>query len=319
MLRRPWSAVYSSRMIGARRGSRVGRWLWGAVLLVSVVPGLLAARGVDDDLDASYARRIEYVDDWGHRYPGDVPGSDEPLDDLGIVAGMMLQTTWQKDFGRDAEPMWRLINAGLTAQPYRLSLEFRQNGNVDCRRGPFVSDHPTRDVDRAPLTRGDVCRAWRAYFMVGDAIREAGLGGGGVAHSIAQGCLWDAHTKSIVHELWQHRRELRGGGLAEQERRFWANWIGAVFTLAEGVYPTTAIENAFFSARLMPGCGPLGDEACRLDRFSGAQLIFLAALTARDRSVDRLIEEFVRRREQRDLPCPVGGSNSQHQARENGA
>ena len=302
--RRP--AVYTSGAVGQRSRPTRGRWLWVAALMTLVAPGGgVAARAVHNGLQATYVERIQYIGDWGRRYPGYLPGDAGPLDDVGIVAGIMLQTTWQRDSGREMESIWAMVNAGLSVQPYRLSREYYRDGDLDCHHGAFVSRHPTRDRARAPLTREDVCRAWRTYFVVSDLIRHWRVGNDPAAQSIAQRCLWDAHTKSIVHELWQHESALQAEPLPEQERRFWANWIGMVFVLADIVYPTTASVNSLFSSRLMPDCSPLGEAACQLDRFSGAQHSFLALLTAQERSIQGLIEEYVVRQDRGDPPCTL--------------
>jgi hypothetical protein len=290
---------------GERQKPKVGRCLWVAVLIVLVVPGRPAARGMDDDLGASYGQRIAYIDDWGHQYPGYIPGSELPLDGLGLAAGIMQQTLWQKDSGREHQPIWHLVNAGLSIQPYRLAIEYQRDGDLDCQHGAFVSRNPTRDPGHAPLTRADVCGAWRTYFIVSDAVRDRQVGSDPLAQSIAQRCLWDAHTQSIAHELWQHEAKLRDDVVPELERRFWANWVGTVFVLADMVYPTTATLTSFFSSLLMPDCSPLGAPGCQLDRFSGTQHTFLATLTAQERSIQSLIDEYVRRRERGDPPCTV--------------
>jgi hypothetical protein len=48
-------------------------------------PGPLAAK----DLDSPYAERIEHVDEWGRVYPGYLPALASPLNDIGLVAGII--------------------------------------------------------------------------------------------------------------------------------------------------------------------------------------------------------------------------------------
>lgn len=83
------------------------------------------------------------------------------------------------------------------------------------------------------------------------------------------------------------------------------NSIGLVWALADIECPTTDPENPVFSARLLPDCSPLGEGACRLDGFSGVQHTFVALLTAQERTIQSLIDEYVLRRDRGEPPCTV--------------
>ena len=294
--------MYSSEVAGQRRVARAAGWLsLAAIVLAGSPPGTGLARS--DDLQP-YARRIEHLDDWGRWYPGYRSDAGGPLSDLGVVAAIRAFTVWQQESGRHRLPIWSRLNAAVSIQPYLLALEHRRDG-LECVHGAFVSAHPTRQDADAPLTRQDVCRAWRTYFVASDAIRDGGLDEHPVARSIAQRCFWDAHTKSLVHELWQQGDQLRTETLPEGERRFWVNSIRLTMTLADNDYPTTDTNAPFFSSWL-PECSPLGEGACHLASLSGARFVLVGFLTAQERSVESLIDDYVVRRDRGDPPCTDG-------------
>src|SRR5947209_18012994 len=99
------------------------RRLLGLGMLVAVAAACGGMQG-----GVPYSARIQRAEALARRYPG-ASGR------YGLWAGIIVQTRWQRDSGRDRIPLWSLVNFELSVAPSR------------------CASH-----------RSPACRAWIRYF-----------------------------------------------------------------------------------------------------------------------------------------------------------
>lgn len=238
-----------------------------------------------------YPERIDLVEALAREYPG-VIEDGHPLGDLGLWAGIHLQTEWQDESGRNAIPHWRLMNYGLSVEPTIYAREYEAAAEIAgagaeavCASSPYARVDPGPGTDDPAISRVDVCEAWTAYFIAATD---------GTAAAELQALMWDAHTMALINRLREVRGELdesRAG--TPEEFNLWANWIETVFLLDASEFSTQASTSATASEQFMPPGSPVGSEGCRVDGDDlGSSEAFVAALVARPGSIERIFERY---------------------------
>jgi hypothetical protein len=241
-----------------------------------------------DEATLSYQERLKLTEGLAVEYPGDVSPGDA-LGEFGLWAGIIVQTRWQEESGRDELPLWNLINVALSVEPSRYAAELTDEpSDADptalCSASAYGRDHPTRASDGPDVDRSDVCEAWMRYFA-------AHLEGATTAD--LQELLWNAHTAAIVHGVREHRAEIEAAAVPDLERNFWASWFELVFLLDAVDFSTAGAASVPASAVLMPRCAPLGDPGCELTREDlGDAVGFVSALATRPASIDRIFDLY---------------------------
>jgi hypothetical protein len=182
------------------------------------------------DPPISYDQHLHAVRQLGRLFPGYRSKLGHEHRELGLFAGIYLQTRWQRDSGRDRLPHWARVNESLTLAPYAYALEFLADPEESPQESAYVHANPTRDAAAAPVTQLDTCRAWKAYF------RAAATG---APKRALRRALWHAHTTSMRHALWQHEAELAAAEVPPSELAFWRGWCAVVFELEPSGLPTT--------------------------------------------------------------------------------
>lgn len=250
--------------------------------------------------DSSYPRRLDAVKQVAHRFPGRLRPGASPYRDLGLLAGIYLQTKWQMDSGRDALSIWFLVNQSLTLAPLVYSQEYEANPHQPCEQSNYVRTYPTRDPDRAPLTQVATCRAWKEYFRASDAAAadlasedpRRRLKGGWLQRTKVTQLLWDAHNTAIRHSIWQYAEEFTKVPVPEEELSFWRGWIRLVF-FSEKVAPsTTDLLLRPFLVATMPERSPLGMEGFRIEDQPALRRAFLVWLTRGHIDRNRFLQIF---------------------------
>ena len=258
------------------------------------------AVGLTREEDSSYPRRLDAVKQVAHRFPGRLRPGASPYRDLGLLAGIYLQTKWQMDSGRDALSIWFLVNQSLTLAPLVYSQEYEANPHQPCEQSDYVRTYPTRDPDRAPLTQVATCRAWKEYFRASDAAAadlasedpRRRLKGGWLQRTKVTQLLWDAHNTAIRHSIWQYAEEFTKVPVPEEELSFWRGWIRLVF-FSEKVAPsTTDLLLRPFLVATMPERSPLGMEGFRIEDQPALRRAFLVWLTRGHIDRNRFLQIF---------------------------
>ena len=252
----------------------------------------------DPERIVSYDERLDLALALGARHPGKVaPGA--PLAEYGLWAGIFVQSSWQKDSGREDNPLWNLMNASLTVEPsiYAAELEAAAPGadaEALCGSSAYVLAHPTPAVPGPSIDRADQCEAWMRYFLGGSQ---------GLPATTLQSLMWDAHSASLMHTARVDREALdRAGAQAPLEYNFWTSWMELTILLDAIDFPTSGAETAPVARDLMPRCSPLGAPGCQLTVADlGSQLPFVASLAQRPASLDRVFALY----ERRDLGPPA--------------
>ena len=230
----------------------------------------LAAQFAGADPSDAYPARLAAVRELAARFPGRIAPVGFAYREMGLFAGIYLQTSWQHESGRDELPIWYVVNRNLTLAPRAYMAEYEANPDLPFEQSPYVLAHPTRGGPGAPITVVDACRAWKTYFQLADqAQRDAAspsffarLRGDLAARTTVTKALWHAHTTGIRFALWQHADELTRLAIPDPELAFWRGWIRVVY-FSENLAPSTTdlILKPFLSL-LMPPCSPLGREGC---------------------------------------------------------
>ena len=225
-----------------------------------------------DSAGPPYAKRLQILEALAERYPGRVePGS--PIGRYGLWAGIVVQTAWQNNSGRDRILLWSAMNRHLSVEPSTYAALLQHAGSDRNPRSLCAST-------RSP----DVCAAWLRYLI---AARK------GLSAPTLLDLLWHAHTTAIASALRSQRRLLDRVQTTSLERNFWATWIEIVFLLDAARFPTDAATSVRASRLLMPPCSPLGAPGCRLRPADlGRAFPFVSALALRPASIDRALRKY---------------------------
>jgi len=248
--------------------SRVRLVLGLAVVVVVAAGGVALA----DSADPPYAKRLQILEALAARYPGHVERGS-PIGRYGLWAGIVMQTTWQKNSGRDRIGLWSLVNRHLSVEPSTYAGLLEKAGSNRDPRVLCASTHPA-----------DVCEAWLRYLV---AAKQ------GLPAPTLLRLLWHAHTTAIVYGLRAQRQLFDRVRTTTLERNFWGSWIEIVFLLEAAHFPTDAATSVRASKLLMPPCSPLGTPGCRLIVADlGQAFPFVSALALRPASIDRGLREY---------------------------
>jgi hypothetical protein len=244
------------------------------------------SRPVGKEADASYPNRLKAILEIARRYPGRVSSAGHQYRELGLLAGIYMQTLWQHESGRDELSIWYYVNYNLTLAPWMYMQEHLKNPKEPYDQSFWVKTHPTRDAARAPIRTVDHCAAWKDYFKSCDEA-EADLKSMNPLRKIrgmynrrvtVNKKLWKAHTTSIRYSLWQYADQFAQPGIPEGELAFWRGWIKLVF-LCEKISPsTTDLLLKPMLNMAMPPCSPLGTEGCSASEQPALRRAFLAWL-----------------------------------------
>lgn len=261
------------------------------IVTVTVVTAALAAPSViAATTEFTYPQRIEILKTLARRYDaGASPGS--PLAKYGLWSGVLTQTRWQLDSGRDGIDLWNLVNFGLTVETtaYANELAAAKRNARDpatlCATSAFVRANPTPATLGPPVDRAAVCEGWMKLFVAERA---------GVAASELQQLMWSATTTSIVHSL-----RVYGGAFTrpdvstELEQNFWGSWIELLFALEAMNHPTDGAGTQRASRVVMPPCSPIGGAGCALTPDDlGSSFAFVSALASRPMSLERIFAMY---------------------------
>jgi hypothetical protein len=243
-----------------------------ALVAAAVVAAAGSAAALAASADPPYAKRLQILEALAARYPGGVE-TGALLGKYGLWAGIVVQTTWQKNSRRDRIPLWSIVNRHLSVEPsgYAALLE---------KAGPRADPRALCASSRPP----DVCEAWMRYLI--------GAKQGLPTPTLLQ-LLWHAHTTAIAYALRSQRQQFDGVRTTTLERNFWGSWIEIVFLLEAARFPTDALTSVRASRLLMPPCSPLGVPGCRLRVADlGRAFPFVSALALRPASIDRAYREY---------------------------
>src|SRR5438045_4142099 len=94
-----------------------------------------------------YNARLRAVAQLGRRFTGGFNDSG-----LGLFGSIYLQTDWQKNSGRDALPIWNLVNESLTLLPYECYRQYEV--------GPGLVTESSNTA----------AQAWVEYFRAADRV-----------------------------------------------------------------------------------------------------------------------------------------------------
>jgi hypothetical protein len=225
--------------------------------------------------DTPYAKRLQILEALAARYPGRVEPS-QPLGKYGLWAGILVQTTWQRDSHRDRIPLWSLMNQHLSVEPTTYATE------LERARG--VRDPQALCASSPSTSPAGVCEAWMRYLI--------GAKQGLPAPTLLR-LLWRAHTTAIAYALGAQRQAFERVRTTTLERNFWGGWVEIVFLLDAAHFPTDAVTSVRASKLLMPPCSPLGTPGCQLRVADlGRAFPFVSALALRPASIDRAVREF---------------------------
>jgi hypothetical protein len=256
--------------------------------MVAVTAACGGGSGDESDGLPPYADRLELAEALAVEYPGDVaPG--QPLGEFGFWAGIIVQTRWQDESGRDEIPLWSLLNQTLSVEPSTYAAELASApASADpaalCASSAYGRDHPTTAVEGPSVDRADVCEAWMSYFV---AHRQ------GSAPATLQQLLWHAHTVALVHGLREHRAEVDSAATTDLERNFWASWLEIVFLLEALNFSTESATAVPASNAVMPTCAPIGADGCELAQADlGDSYAFVSALATRPASIERIFDLY---------------------------
>ena len=253
-------------------GRMSGRLPPGLVLGIVVVVAAAAAGVALPDSAQPYAQRLQILEALSARYPGQVERGS-PLGRFGLWAGIVVQTTWQKDSGRDRIALWSLVNRHLSVEPSMYAALLEKAGSNRDPRSLCATTRPA-----------DVCEGWLRYLI---SARQ------GLPAPTLLRLLWQAHTAAIVYGLRSQRHLLDRVRTTTLERNFWGSWIEIVFLLEAERFPTDATTSMRASKLLMPPCSPLGSPGCRLRPADlGRAFPFVSALALRPASIDRALSEY---------------------------
>src|SRR4051812_33686446 len=70
-----------------------------------------------DDPAASYTARLGKIREIAARFPGRIAPAGHEYREMGLMAGIYMQTLWQHQSGRDELTIWYHVNATLTLAP----------------------------------------------------------------------------------------------------------------------------------------------------------------------------------------------------------
>jgi hypothetical protein len=208
-----------------------------------------------------YAARLWAVTQLGRRFPGvknsrrsGATASSAMPEDLGLFAGIYLQTKWQQDSGRDAWAIWHVVNESLTLVPYECYREYSANS-----------------VPPVPVREDIARRAWKEYFRTADRVailqkspRLFGRVKGFVlARFLLPRKLWRAHVLSMRQAIVQNRELLSKPMAPAEELAFWRGWVRFVMVSGLLAPPTTDFVLGALLEAAMPPHAPLGASAAR--------------------------------------------------------
>src|SRR5439155_16428876 len=92
----------------------VGRVPFGLIVAVGVTAAAGAAFA--DSAEPPYAKRLQILGALAARYPGRVERGSA-IGKYGLWAGIVVQTAWQKNSGRDRILLWSEMNRHLSVEP----------------------------------------------------------------------------------------------------------------------------------------------------------------------------------------------------------
>lgn len=234
---------------------------------------------------SSYDERLARLAALGSRFPGDAPPP-------GLFGGLIVQTRWQRDSGRDDVPLWSIVNDSLTNQPADIAARYDA---AAARDRSHVCDGEPAGAPAGPV---DACRAWVAYFGASDAYRAGeplpfvrrGIATYHRPHDVLQSLLWSAHSTSIAARVAERRADLEAGARGVPvEFRFWANWIDVVYAVEAANVPSSLPPDTQTTGTFLPGCAPLGTPGCDLGSLPGGPSLAVWVLTMRPASIDRVL------------------------------
>lgn len=252
--------------------------------------------------DRSYDVRLQAVEELGKRFPGPISALGFKHRELGMWAGIFMQTLWQADSGRDRLSIWYLINQSLTLAPLAFYKEYRGNPDTFHTESSYVRQNPTRDTHLAPLTQTDVAKAWKEVFKTHDYTRSLiqsknilkRLKGHGIRITL-QRKLWKAHTTSMRHAIWQNLPLLRHADIPEEELKFWRGWVRFILFNEKVSPPTTDFFLKPFLDAAMPPHSPL-DSSSQI-RHPLLRRFLLGLLTLRLGSLENFYISFEKKKQ----------------------
>jgi len=196
-----------------------------------------------------YEERLRAIQEVALELPGFTVPIGRQEQELGLWAGIFIQTTWQRDSGRDLLPVWHLINEKLTLEPKRYFDEYQKN-----RMQIDASDIHTE----GPVTEAHARSAWMNYFRTAEHWKHTATR---LPFFIEKYDLsrkmWCAHTTAMRWGLTQHRQTLRAQDVPLAERSFWRGWVRFVLWHEKIAPPTVDFVMRPFLTRTMPMHSPL--------------------------------------------------------------
>lgn len=203
------------------------------------------------------------------------PGRRFLLKPQSLLDGILVQTEWQKDSGRDKSFHWALLNSTLTIEPVVWEREFASLPTNFDRRSLRCADFLLpQDMDlRKTALKQAVCNAWLAYFRASSRLSFW-----------SQSYLWKAHGLSIQYALTTHSLHLENHQENEtpEEYAFFQGWSRFALYLETLNFPTTGLVTSPISDRFLPDCYPLGAAHCRLEDLTPERYLLVSYLIAGD-------------------------------------
>jgi hypothetical protein len=179
----------------------------------------------------SYRLRLKTVEKLGRRFPGtaDAAKGADTLEQIGVWAGIHMQTNWQKRSGRAASAFWSVLNYSLSKLPEKYMDEYT-SGQM-------------KPPDGSP--ESEVRQAWYAFFQASDEAQSVELRPHNAFEWLTlhndrpQQALWDAHCKSLHFAEHQWGEHLEKSPDPKKEAQLSQAWLGFVDHLGTANFPTT--------------------------------------------------------------------------------
>lgn len=221
------------------------------------------------DYQLSYQDRITYLKEMTTHFHLLTPG---------LLAGLVVQTEWQEQTGRDENILWNRFNYSLTALPYKIFQDFKDNHDSSVC---FQYDY--RQIpEHLQLLALRGCQKWQQYFsLMSRRARLSRLGPLIIRYEIqGQELLWQAHTKTLhlVEKLYPEM--YRKSDLPLDELNFLRGWLVSVEMLDTLNFPTRAFLTQTISDLFMPQCFPLGAQHCLVSNLSKKRELFVRSVIA---------------------------------------
>lgn len=204
-----------------------------------------------------YTPRLEAVTKMARHFPGirlSRRKRDSTLsEEVGLFAGIYIQTRWQQQSGRHKLLIWHLVNESLTLIPYKYYLEYTKGQN---------------NV-QTPVHETQLRHAWEQYFYLADRVltlERSNLFSEGfkawlLARIVLPRKLWSAHMLSMRSALSHHKELFMTAEVPAEERGFWRGWVRFVLASGRLGVPTTEFVLGRFLQAIMPTHGPLTEES----------------------------------------------------------